>query len=344
MTSGVRTTGTAGKSKESGRVRWGFIGAGDVAEVKSGPAFSLVEGSSVSVIMRRSADKAKDYAERHGVPRWTTDAAEVIAATDVDAVYVATPPSSHAHYTRLAAQAGKPVYVEKPMARTAAEAEAMLRACRQAGVPLFVAYYRRALPRFEFVRDLLQGGELGAPTTVNLHLAVLPPGDAAEAGWRWDEEAAGHGLLLDLGSHAFDLLDHWLGPIAEVSGFSDTRLPWSEVSDLVVGAFRFERGPLGSATFDFAAARPRDELTIELERGRVSLPVFAEGPVRVTDRAGRTTEHDIAHPVHVQRPLITAVVGELLGRGGQSPSTGTSALRTQRVLDTLLRGRSEVAA
>src|SRR5690606_690197 len=147
VTSGVRTTGTAGKSKESGRVRWGFIGAGDVAEVKSGPAFSLVEGSSVSVIMRRSADKAKDYAERHGVPRWTTDAAEVIAATDVDAVYVATPPSSHAHYTRLAAQAGKPVYVEKPMARTAAEAEAMLRACQQAGVPLFVAYYRRALPR-----------------------------------------------------------------------------------------------------------------------------------------------------------------------------------------------------
>lgn len=132
--------------RQRGHVRWGFVGCGDVTEVKSGPAFSRIPGSSVSVVMRRDAEKARDYAARHQVPRWTTDATEVIESDDVDAVYVATPPASHAAYALQAAAAGKPVYVEKPLALDRTEGEAMVRACEAAGVPLFVAYYRRALP------------------------------------------------------------------------------------------------------------------------------------------------------------------------------------------------------
>lgn len=321
--------------RSKGSVRWGFIGAGDVAEVKSGPAFSRVQGSSVSVVMRRSPDKAADYAARHGVPRWTTDVREVVEADDVDAVYVATPPSSHAEYVSLVAAAGKPVYVEKPMAVTAEQGEAMVLACEAAGVPLFVAYYRRALPRFEFVRGLLSGGELGEPTTVTLELAWPAPKDPQRAGWRWDPAVAGNGLLLDLGSHAFDLLDLWLGPISDVGGYAVTRLPWASVADQVVGAFRFESGVLGTASFDFAATQVHDSVTVSLTNGRVDVPVFAEGPVRVTDANGSITDHHVPHPAHVQEPLIAAIVDVLLGRGGAAPSTGRSALRTQRVLDTL---------
>ncbi len=324
-------------------MRWGFIGAGDVTEVKSGPAFSRVPGSSVSVVMRRDEARVRDYAARHGVPRWTTDAAEVVMADDVDAVYVATPPSSHANYVQLAAAAGKPVYVEKPLARTAAEAEAMLRATEAAGVPLFVAYYRRSLPRFELVRELLQGGELGAPTTVSLDLAVPPPAGPREGGWRWDPEIAGDGLLLDLGSHAFDLLDHWLGPVTEVTGYAADRLEWSRVADQVVGSFRFESGALGTANLDFAATRPRDRLKVTLTGGEVAVPVFADGPVRVTRADNEVTEHFVEHPAHVQEPLIATVVAELLGRAGACPSTGVNALRTQRVLDALLAGRKAEA-
>jgi predicted dehydrogenase len=323
-----------------GLLRWGIIGCGDVTEVKSGPAFSRVPGSSISVVMRRDGAKARDYASRHGVPRWTTDADEVIEAEDVDAVYVATPPASHAEYTLGAASAGKPVYVEKPMARTLREGEEMVDACAAAGVPLYVAYYRRALPRFEFVRRCLSDGTIGTPTLVQAELRWRAPVDSHRAGWRWDPEVAGDGLLLDLGSHGLDLLDHWFGPIDAVNGFSTTRLPWSRVTDEVVGSFRFQSGVLGVASWGFAGARPSDLITVTGTGGTLSVPLFEEGPVRVTDASGTVTEHGIAHPKHVQEPLIATVVDELLGRAGPAgrcPSTGASALRTQAVLERLLQ-------
>jgi len=322
-----------------GAVRWGIVGCGDVTEVKSGPAFRRLPGSSISAVMRRDGAKARDYAERHGVPRWTTAADEVIEADDVDAVYIATPPSSHAAYVLQAAAAGKPVYVEKPLALDRAEGAAMVAACATAGVPLFVAYYRRAQPRFEFVRARLADGSIGVPTLVQAELHQPPPADPARAGWRWDPAVGGDGLLLDLGSHGLDLLDHWLGPIADVRGYATTRLPWSRVADEVVGAFRFAGGAHGVASWGFAGTTRRDRIAIVGSAGRISVPLFADGPVRITDRHGATLEHAIAQPAHVQEPLIAAIVDELLGRGGPCPSTGVSALRTQSVLDALLERR-----
>src|SRR5688572_8260720 len=102
-------------------VRWGIIGCGDVTEVKSGPALQKVSGSELVAVMRRTGAKAKDYAERHGVGKWTDDADEIIHDPNINAVYIATLPDSHAEYTKRAAAAKKPVYVEKPMARTYAE-------------------------------------------------------------------------------------------------------------------------------------------------------------------------------------------------------------------------------
>ena len=329
--------------RERGHVRWGFIGCGDVTEVKSGPAFSRIRGSSVSIVMRRDADKARDYAARHQVPRWTTDAAEVIASEDVDAVYVATPPSSHAAYALQVAAAGKPVYVEKPLARDRAEGEVMVEACAAANVPLFTAYYRRALPRFEFVRARLGDGSIGVPTLVQCELHQPPPSDPENPGWRWQADVGGDGLLLDLGSHGLDLLDHWLGPIVEARAFTASRLPWSRVTDEVVATFRFDSGVLGSGTWGFASPTRSDRITVVGSAGSVSVPLFADGPVRVCDARGACVEHAIAHPAHVQEPLLSAVVDELLGRGGPSPSTGVSALRTQVVLDALLTG-SDVRA
>ncbi len=212
----------------------------------------------------------------------------------------------------------------------------MVRACQGAGVPLYVAYYRRALPRFEHVRELVQGGSLGAPTMVRLDLAWPAPPGREDAGWRWDPVIAGEGLLLDLGSHALDLLDHWFGEVAEASGFTATRLSWAQVPDQVVGVLRFASDLLGVASWDFAAAAHRDALTVTLERGSVRVPVFADGPITVTDADGSVTERHVPHPQHIQEPLIAAVVDDLLGRGGPCPSTGVTALRTQRVMDWLL--------
>ncbi len=318
-----------------GRIRWGIIGCGDVTEVKSGPAFARVPGSALVAVMRRDGEKARDYAVRHGVPRWTDDASEIIDADDVDAVYVATPPSSHAAYVRRVAAAGKPVYVEKPMALHGPEGAAMVADCAAAAVPLFVAYYRRALPRFEFVRACLYDGTIGEPTLVQLDLHQPPP-DPAAANWRWDPDVGGDGLLLDVGSHGLDLVDHWLGPIADVDGRAATRLPWSRVADEVVGSFRFASGVLGVGTWGFGGSRRHDVVRVTGTHGSVSVPLLAEGPVRIEAADGSLREFVIEHPAHVQEPLVATIVDELLGRDGRCPSTGASALRTQGVMDALL--------
>ena len=157
------------------KVRWGIIGCGDVTEVKSGPGLQKADGSELVAVMRRDGDKAKDYAVRHGVAKWTDDADALINDPDVNAVYIATPPDSHADYAQRVAAAGKPVYVEKPMARTYAECQAMLAACQRANVPLFVAYYRRCLPPFVYVKELLDAGAIGAVRSESQPLSISTP-------------------------------------------------------------------------------------------------------------------------------------------------------------------------
>src|SRR5436190_19903847 len=143
-------------------IRWGLIGCGDVAEQKSGPGFQKADDSALVAVMRRDAAKAADYAARHGVPRWYSDARELLADPEVDAVSIATPPSSHMELSLLACAAGKPTLVEKPMALDHAECRQMMEAFRAAEVPLFVAYYRRAQPKFQRMKELIDDGAIGA--------------------------------------------------------------------------------------------------------------------------------------------------------------------------------------
>ncbi|GJP32566.1 hypothetical protein CLOM_g17188 [Closterium sp. NIES-68] len=149
-------------------VRWAIIGCGDVTEKKSGPALSLIPYSRLVMVMRRNGSLAQDYAERHKVARWSTSAEETINHPDVNAVYIATPHRYHAQYAMMAAQAGKPAYVEKPMGMSHVDSSAILSAFQRAKLPLFVAYYRRALPNFLRIKALLQSGAIGDVLSVQV--------------------------------------------------------------------------------------------------------------------------------------------------------------------------------
>ena len=318
-------------------LRWGIIGCGAVTEHKSGPAFAKVAGSTLVAVMRRDAALAADYALRHGVPRWHGDAQALVDDPDVDAVYVATPPSTHCGYALMAMAAGKPVYVEKPMAIDAAECEAMLEASRRHGVPLFVAYYRRALPRFLAVRELLAGGAIGAPRRVAVRYARTLEAayrDPARLPWRVRPEVSGGGLFVDLGSHTLDLLDFLLGPLREVSGEACNRAGAYPAEDTVSMAFACDAGVVGTGEWDFVADGHRDEIEIAGDRGTLRFATFGDGPI-VHEGAGGRREHRIANPVHVQLPLVETIVRQLRGEG-DCPSTGETAVRTTRVIDTVL--------
>lgn len=153
------------------KVNWGFIGCGEVTEKKSGPAFNMIEGSRVVAVMSRDEEKAKSYAIRHQIPRWYTDAQELIGDEDVNAIYIATPPSSHATFAIMAMKAGKPVYIEKPMAASYEDCARINRISKETGVPCFVAYYRRYLPYFQKVRQLVEEGEIGNVINVQIRFA-----------------------------------------------------------------------------------------------------------------------------------------------------------------------------
>jgi predicted dehydrogenase len=315
-------------------VRWGIIGCGDVTEVKSGPGFQKAERSRLVAVMRRNGEKAADYARRHGVPRWYDDARALIADPEVDAVYVATPPDTHAHYAVEVAQAGKPVYVEKPMARHGPECDRMIAAAATARVPLFVAYYRRSMPRFRLVERVLAEGRIGAITGLTYRFAA--PFHAGPAQWRVDAATAGGGHFLDLGSHVLDLIDFLTGPMADVHGTAANVASAYVVEDAVAMSFRTAAGAPATAAWNFAGGPAEDELAITGTRGRVSFSVFGFEPVRLATAEG-IQSLDAERPAHVQQPMIQDVVDDLLGLR-PSPSTGLSARRTSAVMDRVLQG------
>ncbi len=322
------------------QVNWGMIGCGNVTEVKSGPAFNQVKNSCLVAVMRRNTEKARDYARRHGVPSWYDDAEKLIADPEVNTVYIATPPSSHAEYAIKAANAGKHVYVEKPMALNHGECQKMITASDRAGKGLFVAYYRRCLPYFRKVNSLLRQGAIGDIRLVQLKLwRALPEKkpDPEHLPWRHIPEISGGGLFVDLGSHQLDLLDHLLGPIATVKSMVSNQSGWYRVEDTVTASFCFKSGISGCGSWCFAAPRANETDRIEIvgSEGKIVFSTFDFPPIlwkrgRVSQRYRR------ANPRHIQQPLINSVVDELLGRGS-CPSTGISAARTTRVMDEILK-------
>lgn len=320
-------------------VRWGIVGCGDVTEVKSGPGFQNADGSALAAVMRRDVDKAADYARRHGVPRFYGQADALIEDSHVDAVYVATPPSSHLDVALKVADAGKPCLVEKPMAMNLSECEQMVAAFRETGRPLFVAYYRRALPRFLRVRELLRDGAVGDLSSVHItHYDPLARGDEAN-GWRFRPEISGGGLFMDLGSHGLDLLDFLVSPIRQEWGCAANTGGTYEAEDVVTGGFEFESGIVGTGIWNFNADYSDDRITFTGSDGEVQCPVFSDSDILVR-KGDETAALEYRNPPHVHQPLIQTVVDELLGRG-RCESTGESAARTARVMDRCLKSYYE---
>ncbi len=315
-------------------IRWGIIGVGDVTEVKSGPGFQQAAHSELVAVMRRSGAKARDYAERHGVARWYDDGAALINDPDVNAVYVATPPDTHLLYTEMAAAAGKPVLVEKPMARSYTECQGMIAACEGAGVPLWVAYYRRCLPRFVKIKALIESGAIGAVRTISITLRQRPLKIDGDLSWRVQPAISGGGLFADVAVHMLDYLDYLQGAIREARGFAVNQAKLYPPEDNVVGSFLFDNGVTAVGSWCFTSPDVLDQTIIVGSAGQISYSTFDAAPILLTTADG-VQQIAVENPTSVHQPLIQSIVDELRGEG-QCPSTGISAARTAKVMDDLL--------
>ena len=322
------------------QINWGFIGCGEVTEKKSGPAFNEVEGSQVVAVMSRSDNKARSYAERHHVRKWYTDASELIEDPDVNAVYIATPPSSHATFAIMAMRAGKPCYIEKPLAASYNDCIRINRISEQTGVPCFVAYYRRYLPYFQKVKEIIESGTIGNVVNVQVRFSV-PPRDldfqsGKEMPWRLQPDIAGGGYFYDLAPHQIDLLQNLFGVITRAHGYPANRAHLYQAEDTLSACFFFESGIPGSGSWCFVGHESAKEDCIEVigEKGSLSFSVFTYQPIEVITSEGKNSI-TVPNPPYVQLPLIKSVIEHLQGIG-KCDCTSVSATAVNWVLDRVL--------
>ena len=320
------------------KVRWGIIGCGDVTEVKSGPAFQKTANSELVAVMRRTGKLAEDYAKRHNVRKWYDDADALINDPEVDAVYIATRPSSHKEYTIKAAMAGKPVYVEKPMALNFAECNEMIAACEAAKVPLYIAYYRRAQPKFTKIKELLESNRIGDVryvSTTHYQKAAEAVRNKQNPPWRIQPELSGGGLFFDLGCHTLDILDFLLGPIKDVKGFASNQAGYYRAEDIVTGSYLFESGVHGVGSWCFSAYESADLNEIIGSKGKISFSTFGHDPVLLTTADGKE-QWNFEPLQHVHQPLVERIVADLTNGSCQILSTGVTGARTNGVMDKLV--------
>ncbi len=320
-------------------INWGIIGCGDVTEIKSGPAFNKVPGSKLVAVMRRNADKAADYAKRHGVPKWHADADKLINDPDINAIYIATPPSSHQEYTLLAIKAGKSVYVEKPMALNYTAAKNMANAAEQAGVKLTVAHYRRQWPLFLKLKELLAQKVIGDVRLVRLQLYKQAPTAAEMAdeknAWRVNPDISGGGLFHDLAPHQLDILYYLFGAVSKISGMATNQGRHYAADDIVTGNIHFANGMLFSGAWCFTAPEASDHCEIIGSSGTLSFSFFSGNHILQTTN-GQTTRFDFEPLQHVQQPMITETVNYFSG-SAPNPCTGEEGVEIMRWMGEMIK-------
>lgn len=319
------------------KINWGIIGCGDVTEVKSGPAFSKVKNSSLVAVMRRNTEKAKDYAQRHHVPKWYDNAMSLINDPDVNAIYIATPPSSHEEYTLAAIAAGKPVYVEKPMTVNFASAIKMMNAANEKRAKLVIAHYRREQPYFKKIKQLLDEKFIGDIRFARLdfYRKLLSPEELQlpKNTWRVDTSIAGGGLFHDIAPHHLDLMYYFFGVVENASGFSANQTHLYNADDIVSGNILFKNNVVlnGLWCFNVDVQNEKDSCEIEGSKGKINFSFFGQQKLSVTKNS--ETEIILFKPLkHVQQPMIKKVVEYFLDEG-PNPCSAEDGAEVMRLMD-----------
>ncbi|RKO69843.1 gfo/Idh/MocA family oxidoreductase [Sphingobacterium puteale] len=320
---------------EDAKVRWGIIGCGDVTEKKSGPAFNKVKDSRLLAVMRRDAAKAADYAHRHQVSHWYSKVEDLLDNPALNAIYIATPPSSHFDYALKALAAGKDVYIEKPVTLNAHEARLLLDVVRKTNGKLVVAHYRRQLPLFLKVKELLDTGRIGTVRTVQLRLWQSRSPDLVTKGaadWRTDPTISGGGYFFDLAPHQLDLMLYFFGLPISFEGFSQIQDVASAVADQTTGTILFEHQVVfnGSWCFNVRQEDQVDHCEIIGSRGKITFSIFGNSVAVQSD--DEENEFVFEHPEHIQYPMIASTVAFFEGNG-PNPASMEEAVTLMEIID-----------
>ncbi len=321
-------------------ISWGIIGCGDVTEKKSGPAFNKVPNSSLLAVMRRDIEKAKDYAQRHSVPKFYGEALALINDPEINAIYIATPPGSHEEYTIAALHAGKPVYVEKPMATDTAACLRMEKVANNTNGKLSIAHYRRSLPMFVTIKELVTNKTIGDVRSVRLSMLQADQSvknSLVKENWRVDPSVSGGGLFYDLAPHQIDLILYFFGNPVASYGMSANQAGLYKAEDIVTGCLRLPGDILFTGQWCYTVGEGLEEDIVEIigSKGKISFPVF--GYEVTIDTVNEIKILPFPPPEHIQQPMIEKVVNYFLGKG-ENPCSAADAIESMKVMEKFVYG------
>ena len=322
--------------------KWGMIGCGSVTELKSAPAYQKTDGFELFAVMGRDISKAENYAKRHHVPHFYDDADKLINHPEIDAVYIATPPDSHEYYAIKVAQAGKICCIEKPMAPNHEACMRINAAFEDRNLPLYVAYYRRSLPRFLQIKEWIDNDKIGKIKGINWHF-TKPANDIDKSqtyNWRTDATIAPGGYFDDLASHGLDLFAFLLGDITSAKGIATNTQRLYTAKDYITGEWKHASGIAGKGSWDFGAEKREDIVTIYGEEGTITFSVFGEVPI-VLETKTETDTLTIEHPQHVQWYHVQNIKADLM-ETSKHPSTGRTGAQVAWVMDRILNNKIQV--
>jgi predicted dehydrogenase len=302
------------------KLAWGLIGCGDIARKRIAPALRDLDECDLIAVSRQRKELAESFAKEFGARKWYAAWEDLLKDDDIAAVYIATPVFLHAAQTIAAAEAGKHVLCEKPMAMTSAECERMIASCRANRVKLGVAYYRHFYPVVTRAKEVVQSGEIGVPVLAQINAFELfdPRPDHPRA-WLLDKNRSGGGPMFDFGCHRIEVLANILGSIKQVRSMTANVVLDRQVEDTATALFQFEQGSCGMLSVSHAVREPQDSLDIFGERGSIHVPILNEGTIRITNNDGERTER---HPPdqNLHAPLIRDFV-EAVGND-REPAVG----------------------
>ena len=323
------------------KIKWGIIGCGDVAEHKGGPAIEQAGNSELVAVMRRDVAKARDFARRHKAKSYYHRAEELVKDQEINAVYVATPPDTHSQYTIMAANAGKHILCEKPMALNITQCKEMMIACQKNRVHLMIAYYRRCYPQIRKIKSLLNRGDLGRIIQAKIHLAAsfpnkLPGGDRV---WRAILAKSGGGLLVDIGSHRIDALIYLLGKVKGIAALVNRHTPGALVEDSVQAILKFRNGVLANLMIDSASRYSADSFEIYGTKGYAIASPLGKFRLRVCiDKNERAYSFKPLLPTHI---LLVRHFLRVINGKESSISSGEDGIRTTEVIEAIYRSAKQ---
>jgi predicted dehydrogenase len=293
------------------QVKWGLIGCGDIARKRVAPALRDLPSCDLVALSRSQTDLLEPFAKEFGAKRWFANWEELISDEEISAVYVATPVHLHADQTVAAAEAGKHVLCEKPLALSMAECDRMIAACKANKVKLGVAYYRHFYPVVARIKRILEAGEIGDPVVAQINaFEWFNPEPKHSRAWLLKKELSGGGPMFDFGCHRIEVLLHLFGGVRQMTALGAAVVFDREVEDTATATFQFQRGTFGVLTVTHAACEPQDTLDVYGTRGSIHVPSLNDGEMRVLAAKGERSEsHPPAENIHA--PLIEDFVAAI---------------------------------